>query len=144
MLFSPWISSATIYHLLTTLVMYLYIYFCNWICFFAYIPASCTWGSTKPRAPLCRALSYCHQPMLLTNFIAIWLYLLCATFVHAIHAHRPSQQVLETIENATRKVPVILGVMSQCPDALYCEAVFDRVLEHVGDIVDLQLSFIGR
>ena len=85
--------------------------------------------------------------MLLTNFIAAWLFLLCASLVHAIRAHRlahQSQQILETIENATRKVPVILGVMSQCPDALYCEEVFDRVLEHVGDIIDLQLSFIGR
>jgi hypothetical protein len=85
--------------------------------------------------------------MLLTNFIATWSFLLCAYLVHAVHAHRlahQGQQILETIENATRKVPVILGVMSQCPDALYCEAVFDRVLEHVGDIVDLQLSFIGR
>lgn len=85
--------------------------------------------------------------MLLTNFIAAWLFFLCASLVHAIHAHRlaqQSQQIIGTIENATRRVPVILGVMSQCPDALYCEAVFDRVLEHVGDIVDLQLSFIGR
>jgi hypothetical protein len=43
-----------------------------------------------------------------------------------------------------KKVPVILGVMSQCPDALYCEAVFDKVLHQVGDIVDLSLTFIGR
>lgn len=43
-----------------------------------------------------------------------------------------------------RNVPVILGVMSQCPDALYCEAVFDKVLHQVGNIVDLSLTFIGR
>lgn len=42
------------------------------------------------------------------------------------------------------KVPVILGVMSQCPDAILCESVFNRALEHVADIIDLTLSFIGR
>ena len=41
------------------------------------------------------------------------------------------------------KVPVVLGVMSQCPDALICEATFDKVLSQVGDKVDLSLSFIG-
>jgi hypothetical protein len=42
-----------------------------------------------------------------------------------------------------QKVPVVLGVMSRCPDALTCEAVFDRVLKQVGNKVDLSLSFIG-
>jgi hypothetical protein len=41
------------------------------------------------------------------------------------------------------KVPVVLGVMSQCPDALLCESVFDRVLQRVADKVDLSLTFIG-
>jgi hypothetical protein len=41
MLFSPMDLYATIYCLPTMrarLVMYLYIYFCNWICFFAQLP----------------------------------------------------------------------------------------------------------
>jgi hypothetical protein len=42
------------------------------------------------------------------------------------------------------KVPVTLGVMSACPDALLCESIFDRVLKEVSDEVDLSLSFIGR
>lgn len=42
------------------------------------------------------------------------------------------------------KVQVVLGVMSQCPDAIYCESVFDDVLNQVGDIVDMKLTFIGR
>ena len=42
------------------------------------------------------------------------------------------------------KVPLTLGVMSQCPDALLCESVIDRVLQRVWDKVDLSLSFIGR
>jgi len=44
------------------------------------------------------------------------------------------------------RVPVTLGVMSQCPDALLCEAVFDQVLSsrEVMGIVDLQLTYIGQ
>ncbi|KAF8559118.1 hypothetical protein OG21DRAFT_1403873 [Imleria badia] len=41
------------------------------------------------------------------------------------------------------KVPVVLGVMSRCPDAILCEAVWDRVLQRVGDKVDISLSFIA-
>ncbi|KAG9091876.1 hypothetical protein FS749_016167 [Ceratobasidium sp. UAMH 11750] len=41
------------------------------------------------------------------------------------------------------KVPVMLGVMSRCPDAITCETVFDKVLERVGDKVDMSLAFIG-
>ncbi|KAH9900000.1 hypothetical protein C8Q73DRAFT_681632 [Cubamyces lactineus] len=41
------------------------------------------------------------------------------------------------------KVPVVLGVMSRCPDAILCETVFDHVLEKVSDKVDLSLTFIG-
>ena len=42
------------------------------------------------------------------------------------------------------KVPVTLGVMSRCPDALICEATFDKVVPQVEDKIDLSLSFIGR
>lgn len=41
------------------------------------------------------------------------------------------------------KVPVVLGVMSQCPDAILCESVFDKVLQKVGDKIDLSLTFLG-
>lgn len=41
------------------------------------------------------------------------------------------------------KVPVTLGVMSRCPDALLCESVFDKVLKTAGDKADVALSFIG-
>ena len=41
------------------------------------------------------------------------------------------------------RVPVTLGVMSQCPDALYCEAQIDKVLDEVAGLVDLGLTFIG-
>jgi hypothetical protein len=43
------------------------------------------------------------------------------------------------------RVPVTLGVMSRCPDALLCEAVFDQVLNNkVVGIVDFQLTYIGQ
>ncbi|KAI0638055.1 hypothetical protein C8Q77DRAFT_1214969 [Trametes polyzona] len=42
------------------------------------------------------------------------------------------------------KVPVVLGVMSRCPDAVLCETVFDRVVERVADKIDLSLTFIGK
>ncbi|GJE84125.1 hypothetical protein PsYK624_002010 [Phanerochaete sordida] len=45
---------------------------------------------------------------------------------------------------ADTKVPVLLGVMSACPDALVCESVFNHVLQKVGDKVDLDLTFIGQ
>ena len=41
------------------------------------------------------------------------------------------------------KVPVVLGVMSACPDAILCESVFDRVLQQVGNKVELSLTFLG-
>ncbi|EJD48440.1 hypothetical protein AURDEDRAFT_112903 [Auricularia subglabra TFB-10046 SS5] len=49
----------------------------------------------------------------------------------------------EDVECDAVRVPVVLGVMSRCPDALYCEAVIDNVLQQVGDIVDIGLTFIG-
>jgi len=42
------------------------------------------------------------------------------------------------------KVPIQLGVMSRCPDAILCEAVFDEVLDRVGSKVDLSLTFLAK
>lgn len=42
------------------------------------------------------------------------------------------------------KVPVQLGVMSRCPDALLCESRFNDVLEKVGNKVDLSLVYIAK
>ncbi|KAF9534337.1 hypothetical protein CPB83DRAFT_844069 [Crepidotus variabilis] len=41
-------------------------------------------------------------------------------------------------------VPVQLGVMSRCPDALTCEAVFNDVLPSVKDKIDLSLVYIAK
>ncbi|KAG0709625.1 hypothetical protein DFH29DRAFT_792799 [Suillus ampliporus] len=57
----------------------------------------------------------------------------------------PSLMVQDHFQTAISvKVPVVLGVMSRCPDAILCESVFDRVLQRVGDKVDISLSFIAR
>ena len=71
------------------------------------------------------------------------IFCLCALLPHVYGFRDQRQQVIEPLNNPKR-VPVILGVMSQCPDAIYCESVFDKVLKEVGDIVDLQLSFVGK
>lgn len=54
------------------------------------------------------------------------------------------QENPQTIFTEDVKVPVVLGVMSRCPDALLCESVWDRVLQRVGDKVDISLSFIAK
>ena len=42
------------------------------------------------------------------------------------------------------KVPVRLGVMSRCPDALTCESLFDNVVKRVGDKIDLALVYVAK
>ncbi|KAJ7507799.1 hypothetical protein B0H11DRAFT_1968697 [Mycena galericulata] len=42
------------------------------------------------------------------------------------------------------RVPVELGVMSRCPDALLCESVFDQVLQKVGSKMDLSLVYVAN
>jgi len=68
--------------------------------------------------------------------------LLAACAVAALQAPR-DQIPLQAPKTADVKVPVTLGVMSRCPDALICESVFDRVLMRVSDQIDLSLTFLG-
>ena len=42
------------------------------------------------------------------------------------------------------KVPIQLGVMSRCPDALLCESTFNEVLRRVINKVDLSLVYIAK
>ena len=42
------------------------------------------------------------------------------------------------------KVPIQLGVMSRCSDALLCESKFNEVLSRVIDKVDLSLIYIAK
>ncbi|KAJ7700081.1 hypothetical protein B0H17DRAFT_1048492 [Mycena rosella] len=49
------------------------------------------------------------------------------------------------LQDGVIKVPVELGVMSRCPDALICEAVFSEVLKQVGPSkVDLKLVYVAE
>ncbi|KAJ7228637.1 hypothetical protein GGX14DRAFT_614082 [Mycena pura] len=41
-------------------------------------------------------------------------------------------------------VPVQLGVMSRCPDALVCESIFDQVLKQVGSKINLTLIYVAN
>jgi hypothetical protein len=43
-----------------------------------------------------------------------------------------------------RRVPVTLGVMSRCPDALLCETLFDKVIPRVAQKIDLSLAYVAR
>ncbi|KAH8105958.1 hypothetical protein BXZ70DRAFT_917558 [Cristinia sonorae] len=68
-------------------------------------------------------------------------YLFSTTAYGAILPQPPSQHTLSLAP--TVKVPVVLGVMSQCPDAILCESVFNDVIQEAGDKIDLSLTFIG-
>ena len=51
---------------------------------------------------------------------------------------------VDTIQRVSgRPVKVSLGVMSHCPDAVLCEAVWDKTIDLVGGMMDLNLLFIG-
>ena len=78
--------------------------------------------------------------------------------VHVADHAAASGSRLTAAADDGHRVPVTLGVMSRCPDALYCETIFDQVLSAsakqlqasttsttttINSLVDLQLSFIG-
>lgn len=71
---------------------------------------------------------------------AISLLSLLSSTVAAFYVPEQAQHSL-SLEDV--KVPVTLGVMSACPDALKCEAVFNRVLQRVGDKIDLTLTYVA-
>jgi len=49
----------------------------------------------------------------------------------------------ESKKKPKKKVPVVLGVMSKCPDAITCEATFDKIFSAVDSLVDLETVYIG-
>jgi len=68
---------------------------------------------------------------------------LCSTVVAQLLPFRVQyQDELRTISDI--KVPVQLGVMSRCPDALLCESTFNEVLSRVIDKVDFSLVYIAK
>lgn len=66
-----------------------------------------------------------------------------AATIQGITIPHLEQTVLQQTELDV-KVPVILGVMSRCPDALLCESVFSDVVKQTSNKINLSLTFIGR
>jgi len=48
------------------------------------------------------------------------------------------------LTDAHHRVPVMLGVMSRCPDALLCETLFDKVIPKVAPKIDLSLAYVAK
>jgi hypothetical protein len=63
---------------------------------------------------------------------------LCFVAVYA--SARPVQQ---SWSSDSLRVPVSLGVMSRCPDALLCETLFDNVIPRVAKKIDLSLAYVA-
>ncbi|KAG9023686.1 hypothetical protein FRB95_012633 [Tulasnella sp. JGI-2019a] len=87
--------------------------------------------------------------MFALSLIALGVYLSTPAVAEPAHYEAPfvEQSVLAVSKGPATsvKVPITLGVMSRCPDARFCEDVFDSVLEEVGfEKVDVDLSFIAR
>ena len=53
---------------------------------------------------------------------------------------RPVQQ---SWSSNSLRVPVTLGVMSRCPDALLCETLFDSVIPRVTEKIKLSLTYVA-
>jgi hypothetical protein len=90
-----------------------------------------------------RSLSTAHRTLLTGQLpMMIFTSTLFAALGLAAHALPPQQPF--GAPPPAQLVPVVLGVMSRCPDAFACEAVFDDVLARVGDKVDLSLAYIAQ
>lgn len=74
--------------------------------------------------------------MLLGGILSALSLYLATTFAKPMDVQRPwSTHPL--------RVPVTLGVMSQCPDALFCETLFDKVIPRVVHKIDLSLAYVA-
>ena len=75
--------------------------------------------------------TYSHHPFT-TKALMIFSTLAFGLSLVASALAGPMEQVVWSSPHATDvKVPVTLGVMSRCPDALLCESVFNQVLTKV-------------
>ena len=106
---------------------------------------------TYRREPRFQETIVSRRMSLLLKMNLALLQLATAVTLCAVAAHTPPPLAVQTDNEYSVladvrlvKVPVVLGVMSACPDAIFCEAVFDDVLAQVGDKVDLSLTFIGK
>lgn len=65
-----------------------------------------------------------------------------ALYLATVFATRQVAQQSWSTADALR-VPVMLGVMSRCPDALLCETLFDKVIPRVAEKIDLSLAYVA-
>lgn len=86
-----------------------------------------------------RELPVCY-PMLFSTIVSLLPVLVAAN----PHIVLNDQSIIADNAFSDIKVPVQLGVMSKCPDALLCEATFNNVLAQVWDKVDLSLVYIAK
>ncbi len=60
-----------------------------------------------------------------------------------VAAHVSARPVQQPWSSNSLRVPVTLGVMSRCPDALLCETLFDNVIPRVDEKIDLSLAYVA-
>ncbi|KAL0949976.1 hypothetical protein HGRIS_009990 [Hohenbuehelia grisea] len=79
----------------------------------------------------------------LYGFVALLALLTPVTASPPLFVDQDSSSLTTTTMTSLAKVPVQLGVMSRCPDAMLCESVFDKVYKEVGDKIDLSAVYIA-
>lgn len=60
-----------------------------------------------------------------------------------VAAYASARPVQQSWSSNSLRVPVTLGVMSRCPDALLCETLFDSVIPRVAEKIDLALAYVA-
>jgi len=60
-----------------------------------------------------------------------------------VGAYASARPVQQSWSSNSLRVPVTLGVMSRCPDALLCETLFDSVIPRVAKKIDLALAYVA-
>jgi len=69
--------------------------------------------------------------------------LLSGLFICLVAAYASASPVQQSWSSNFRRVPVTLGVMSRCPDALLCETLFDNVIPRVVEKIDLSFAYVA-
>jgi len=75
---------------------------------------------------------------------AVFAAVVAASITPGLHVQHESGSQYGLALGEPVKVPVVLGVMSRCPDAIKCESVLDEVVKKMDDKIDLSLTFIGK
>lgn len=85
-----------------------------------------------------------HPPTMLSRVVqTLSLYFVAAHASSIITDAQESWSIPNSFTDGLR-VPVILGVMSRCPDALLCETLFDKVIPKVAEKIEVSLAYVAR